>query len=129
MGVQDVCPAVCVSGVCVWCVCLVCVCVWCVCVCGCVCPGVRVSMGGGGLSGVCVCPGVCVCSGCVSGGVTRGCTPLPPVNRMIDRCKNITFKQLRLRAVIKTQSTSNKTTLFVPLQLFAVISCHREGNY
>ena len=28
-------------------------------------------------------------------------THTPPVNRMIDRCKNITFPQLRLRAVIK----------------------------
>ena len=26
-------------------------------------------------------------------------TPLPPVNRITDRCKNITFPQLRLRAV------------------------------
>ena len=30
-------------------------------------------------------------------------TPHPPVNRMTDRCKNITFPQLRLRAVINVQ--------------------------
>ena len=32
---------------------------------------------------------------CVQGGVH----PLPAENRMTDRCKNITFPQLRLRAV------------------------------
>ena len=72
------------------------VCVW----------GVCVSRGGMCLGGVfreCVCP-----EG--SRGVhtprTQRYTPLdpeaqPPVNRMTDRCKNITFPQLCLRAVIR----------------------------
>ena len=43
--------------------------------------------------------GVCVSIGCLSmGGCPRGCTP-PPVNRITDRCKNITYSQLRLRTV------------------------------
>ena len=29
----------------------------------------------------------------------KDCTHPPPVNRMIDRCKNITFPELRLQAV------------------------------
>ena len=68
--------------------------------------------GGGSASG----PGVCIGGpalgglhpgGSASGGLNPGVvcihggvqTP-PPVNRMTDRCKNITFPQLRLRAVI-----------------------------
>ena len=35
----------------------------------------------------------------VGGCGPRG-THTPPMNRMTDRCKNITFPQLRLRAVI-----------------------------
>ena len=45
----------------------------------------------------CVCQGV----GWVPGGcLPSGCTP-PPVNRITDRCKNITFPQLRLQTVIR----------------------------
>ena len=47
-----------------------------------VCPGE-------GGSTVGVCPGGCL---------PRGCTP-PPVNRITDRCKNITFPYLHLRMV------------------------------
>ena len=51
---------------------------------GCV-PSAAVTVSGGWVSrGVCVCPG----------GVH------PPVNRITDRCKNITFPQLRLRTII-----------------------------
>ena len=55
----------------------------------------------------------CIPVGCVpyatadvsgGGGVSargcRGCTP-PPMNIITDRCKNITFPQLRLQMVIK----------------------------
>ena len=57
-----------------------------------------------------VCRG-CVSRGCLPGGSVQGVyTPAhcmlgykrspPPENRMTDRCKNISFPQLRLRAVI-----------------------------
>ena len=44
---------------------------------------VTASWGGG------VCPGACLCRGVLAGGVC------PPVNRITDRCKNITLPQLR----------------------------------
>ena len=56
-----------------------------------VCPG-RVSVQGGCLSREGVCPGrvsvqgECLPRGCLPGGVHQ-----PPVNRIIDSCKNITF--------------------------------------
>ena len=37
-------------------------------------------------------------------GQTSPWTEIPPVNRITDRCKNITFPQLRLRAVKNTRS-------------------------
>ena len=53
-----------------------------------------------------LCPRGCLCPG----GLFRGAglrpesrSP-PPVDRLTDRCKNITFSQLRLRAVIKSMS-------------------------
>ena len=53
-------------------------------------------------------PGGCVCPGAVHYPGPKGRhspppqrqTPPPPVNRMTDRCKNITFPQLHLRAVM-----------------------------
>ena len=60
----------------------------------------------------CVCPGGCTpsspCRSPIACCNTSPC-PLhagihsPPVNRMTDRCKNITFPQLRLRVVARTQ--------------------------
>ena len=44
-----------------------------------------------------VCPGGMVSA---QGGVCQESVHLPPVNRMTDRCKNITFPQVRLWAVI-----------------------------
>ena len=54
--------------------------------------------------GQCVCqggvyPGRCLHRGCLLGGVCWGCTPPPPVNRITDRCENITFPKLHLRMV------------------------------
>ena len=53
-----------------------------------------------------LCPRGCLCPG----GLFRGAglrpesrSP-PPVDRLTERCKNITFSQLRLRAVIKSMS-------------------------
>ena len=76
----------------------------------CVCPG-------------CVCPAVCVCPG--------GCTPsspcrspiacwdtLTPVNRMTDRCKNITLPQLRLRVVTSARTQKKSVVLYLLLLLF-----------
>ena len=41
-------------------------------------------------------PGGLLPGGACSGGVSPGgVLPLPPVNRMTDRCKNITLPQLR----------------------------------
>ena len=37
--------------------------------------------------------------GLPGGCLPRGCTPPPPMNRMTDRCKNITLPKLRLRVV------------------------------
>ena len=37
--------------------------------------------------------------GCFRGGVPAYTGQTPPVNRMTDRCKNITFPHLRLRTV------------------------------
>ena len=67
---------------------------------------------------VCVCLGGCIkaCNG--QAGVCRGCggvhpcslhagIHIPHVNRITDRCKNITFPQLRLRAVIQCPRVSN----------------------
>ena len=79
------------------------------------CPGGRVSVQGslsGGGKSMCggrslsagLCPeGVSVqgslCTGSLClGGLCQGVQP-PPVNRTTDRCKNITFPQLRLRMV------------------------------
>ena len=46
------------------------------------------------------CKGVCVQGEvCVQGGVCPSDVHLPPVNRITDRCKNITFLELRLRTV------------------------------
>ena len=38
--------------------------------------------------------------------------PLPPVNRITDTCKNITFPQLRLRAVIIIYNANTQCSLF-----------------
>ena len=54
-------------------------------------------------TGLCVCPGLCVClGGCLPRGVSaqEGCLPgggvcQTPLNRITDRCKNITLPQLR----------------------------------
>ena len=63
---------------------------------------------GGGVCLGCVCLGGFLPSGVSSqGGVsTWGCLPRrvyssPPRDRITDRCKNITFRQLRLRTVIR----------------------------
>ena len=48
-----------------------------------------------------VCPGVCVSGGVYTPGPTGRHHPLWP--EWQDRCKNITFPQLRLRAVIRLQ--------------------------
>ena len=59
-----------------------------------------------------VCPWGCLPGGVCPGGVCPGgCLPrggvhLPPVNRITDRCKNITFPQLCLRTVITTQTVN-----------------------
>ena len=95
----------------------------------CVCLGVCVSRGvcvQEGSPGVCVCPRMCMsreCPGCVClGGVTTGVyTPRPrarhpPMNRMTDRCKNITFPQVRLRVVIMDFSPNLYKYLLVTLQ-------------
>ena len=50
-----------------------------------------------------VCPGGCLPRGCVSQHAPLADTP--PVERMTDRCKNITFPQLRLRTVINFSGT------------------------
>ena len=52
--------------------------------------------------------GGCLPGWCLSGG---GCTP--PVNRMTDRCRIITFPQLRLRAVTR-RSFSRRPTAHFP---------------
>ena len=58
---------------------------------GCVPSAAVASPGEGG-----ICPGGCLPRSCVCpGGVHH-----PPVNRISDRCKNITFPQLLLRTVI-----------------------------
>ena len=53
-------------------------------------------MAGGGVHGRRACGGVV----CVPGPCVAGIHTPSPVNRITDRCKNITFPQLRLRAVI-----------------------------
>ena len=56
--------------------------------------------------------------GCVC--VSRGCTPL--ANRMTDRCKNITFPQLPLQAVIKAyigRCKVNSAKKMLPSWLFS----------
>ena len=78
-------------------------------------PSTHVSVQRSLLGGLCsrffsihrdLCPRGCLCPG----GLFRGAglrpesrSP-PPVDRLTDRCKNITFSQLRLRAVIKSMS-------------------------
>ena len=55
---------------------------------------------GGVCSGGCLVPGGCLLRG--RGGGIPACTeadPLPPVNRMTDRCKNITLATTSLRPV------------------------------
>ena len=69
-------------------------------------------------------PGVGVSAG---GCLPRGCLlrhPPPLVNRITDRCKNITFPQLLLRTV-----TRNYTYIFVP-EKFALqqVSCGKAQN-
>ena len=61
--------------------------------------------------------GVCLLGGSAWGGASacligRSASWKPPVNRMTDRCKNITFSQLRWRAVRKK----------LPSTLFAVVA-------
>ena len=59
------------------------------CVQGCLCPGRMLRRGKGCPEG-CVCPGGVTRGVCVQGkGVTRRCTPPPPVNRMTGRCKTL----------------------------------------
>ena len=68
------------------------------CLLGGVCPG-----GWGCLPRSRVCPGGCLPRGCLSSGECVSQHALgqtPPVDRMANRCKNITFPQLRLRTVI-----------------------------
>ena len=69
------------------------------------------------------CLGGCLPGGCLSrerGCLPKECTPpgpkaaIPPVNRITDRCKNITFSQLLLRTVnssffLKSQKSHNLT--------------------
>ena len=48
----------------------------------------------------------------VGGGFwSRGDMALPPVNRLADKCENITFPQLRLRPVRKIKSATDETGL------------------
>ena len=47
----------------------------------------------------CLPKGRCLSGVSAQGGVCQGGVHLAPVNRMIDRCENITFPQLRLRTV------------------------------
>ena len=64
-------------------------------------------------SNACVCPGRCVQGGCVSRGVCvhwcvgvpacNGADTPPPVNRITDKCKNITLPKLHLQAKINTE--------------------------
>ena len=73
---------------------------------GCV-PSVAVAMcipactGQGVSARGCVCPGGCLPEGCLPGGVYPDMhwSRHPPVDRMTDRCKNITIPQLRLQTV------------------------------
>ena len=54
---------------------------------------------------------VCVVNGGCANGITGSdiMTPPPPVNRMTDTCKNITFSQLRFRAVTRMHSSRMHT--------------------
>ena len=54
----------------------------------------------------CLPRGVCPGSVCPGGCRPRGGVHLPPVNRITDRCKNITFLELCLRTVITTQTVN-----------------------
>ena len=60
------------------------------------------------------------------GGCLLGRSPPPPVNRMTDRCKNITFPQLRLRAV-KTKYWSPSVVRRTWLR--ALPKCPKSFNY
>ena len=70
-----------------------------------------VSAGGeSGWRGVCLGGvGGCLPGGCLSRGSIPACTgaDTTPVDRMPDRCKNITFPPLRLRTVIKPISPNH----------------------
>ena len=68
----------------------------------CVCPAMRVCVRGGVSKGG-VCPGVCVSTGVWVSQHAMAQTPLPPVNRITDKCKNITLPKLHLQAKINTE--------------------------
>ena len=78
---------------------------------------------GGCAPGVCASGGVCFPGGCASGGCTSGgcfrCIPACSVNRMTDRCKNITLPQLRcgwyLAMIAESAVQSSTRTLFTML--------------
>ena len=59
-------------------------------------------------------PGVYLLGGCTYQGYLPIFPPLPPVNRMTGRCKNITLPKLRLRAV----KSEAKTKIFFDERLF-----------
>ena len=81
----------------------------CTCPVGCTCPGGCTCLGGVPALGLCLSRG-CTCQEVylpgvyLPGGVPAQGVPaqvlVPPVNRMTDRCKNITLPQTSLRAVI-----------------------------
>ena len=88
-----------------------------------VCLGVCVQ--DGCLPGVCVWPREgCVCLGAVCLGVYApiACWDTPPLwtEWLTDRCKNITFPQLRLRAVIISTTNTNSITK---------LQCFLEGKW
>ena len=62
----------------------------------------------GGLPKGGVCPGGCV--SCIP--VCNGANTPPPVDRMTDRCKNITFPKLRLRTVTAAIPITSKAGLY-----------------
>ena len=66
--------------------------------------GVYLPMGVCTFPGGCTCPGVCVY---LPGGCTCPGTP-PPVNRMTDRCKNITLPQTSFAGGNKPRISTNK---------------------
>ena len=95
-----------------------CVCLGGVCSGGCLLQGV-VCSGGCLLWGVSGSRGCLLQGGVCSGGGIPGCTEAdtPPVNRMIDRCKNITLATTSLRPEISLESIKKDIVLvmFFPL--------------